>query len=326
MVRRTVLAFLLLILALAVQAQIPVEIRTNNVKARKLPGAKGTIVATLHKGEVFVIVDDQPYWYEIMLRNGMAAWVRKSSCTVVDPPSTQDIVEENAPSIPAPTLPHQPVTSAACIERSVPADWSVCPAEGSGGMYAQAYLQKNRTKVACSYTPMNVDDMLALEPLPHAVRALPDSDSKAQYLKAAETKTVVLEGFLALAKDGGQEGVNCKSKTRLDTHMELVDTDAADPRSNRDKHVIAEVTPWFHEAVPDWSTTALGVFASYVGDYKTLSQKNPPAKIRVYGYLFFDEAHATGATSWRGTAWEVHPITKIEVFDNGNWKEVGGVH
>jgi hypothetical protein len=42
--------------------------------------------------------------------------------------------------------------------------------------------------------------------------------------------------------------------------------------------------------------------------------------------FFFDEAHATGATSWRGTAWEVHPITKIEVFENGTWKEIGGVH
>jgi hypothetical protein len=129
-----------------------------------------------------------------------------------------------------------------------------------------------------------------------------------------------------MAKDGGVEGVNCKSSTRVDTHLELVDTDSQDPQTNRSKHVIAEVTPWFHAAVPEWSTTALGNLASYVGGYNANAPQHPPTKIRVYGYLFFDEAHATGAESWRGTAWEVHPITKIEVLQDGQWKEIGGVH
>jgi hypothetical protein len=280
----------------------------------------------LHKGEVFIIEDDQPYWYEISLRNGKLAWVRKSACTVVDPTTSQDSpTESNLPN-PVPALNNQPVTPAACIETSVPANWNVCPATGSGGMYAQAYVQKNRTHVPCTYTPITVDDMLALEALPQSVRALPDTDPREQYLKTEESKTVMLQGFLALAKDGGQEGVNCKSNTRLDTHMELVDTDAQDPKTNRGRHVIAEITPWFHEAVPSWSTQALSQFASYIADYKAPAEKNPPTPVRVYGYLFFDEAHATGATSWRGTAWEVHPITKIEVFENGAWKEVGGVH
>jgi hypothetical protein len=327
MKKRTFFSFLLvLVITLVAQAQVPVEIRTNNVKARGTPDTKAPAIATLHKGEVFVITDDQPYWYEITLHNGKSAWVRKSSCTVVDKVDSQDNQDESNPSNPSPSITNPPVSSPSCTETSVPADWSVCPATGSGGMYAQAYVQKNRTNVPCTYTPMSVDDMLALRPLSKSVRALPDTDPDAQYLKSAESKTVVVEGFLALAKDGGKEGVNCGSGARLDTHMELVDTDSQDPKGNRTKHVIAEITPWFHEAVPTWSTTDVGQFASYVSDYKAPSEKNPPTKIRVYGYLFFDEAHATGAESWRGTAWEVHPTTKIEIFENGVWKEIGGVH
>jgi hypothetical protein len=193
-------------------------------------------------------------------------------------------------------------------------------------MYGPAYVEKNRLKVPCSYKPLTLADMLALQHLPRAVRALPDTDPQAQYLKSAESETVVVEAYLAMAKAGGSEGVNCKSTTRIDTHLELVDTDAQDPKTNRTRHVVAEVTPWFHAAVPEWTTAAIGQLASYVGGYSAGSESQPPTEIRVYGYLFFDEAHAAGAESWRGTAWEVHPITKIEVFRNGEWKEIGSVH
>jgi hypothetical protein len=325
MIRRILWA-LLLLLPFALHAQVPVQIRTNNVKARALPSTQAPVVATLHAGEVFVIKDDKPYWYEITLRNGKPAWVRKASCTVVDSAPSDDSGDISNPPTPVPSPNNPPITPSSCTETSVPANWSICPATGSGGMYEQAYVQKNRTHVPCTYTPITVDDMLALESLPKSVRALPDTDPLAQYLKTEEAKAVMLEGFLALTKDGGKEGVNCNSNTRLDTHMELADTDAQDPKTNRNRHVVAEVTPWFREAVPVWTTQNLGQFASYISDYKAAAGKNPPTRIRVYGYLFFDEAHATGAKAWRGTAWEVHPITKIEVFQNGSWEEVRGVH
>jgi hypothetical protein len=317
--------FLIVLVALAVHAQIPVQIRSNGVKARRTPSTTASVIATLHKGETFVITDDLPYWYEITLRNGKAAWVRKSSCSVIDkaePPEEADTPGLDTPAI----TPPAPAPVGACVPISVPADWNVCPAIGSGGTHAEAYTKKNRVSVPCSYSPITVDEMLALTPLPAAVRALPDTDPRKQYLVAEEAKTVVLDGFLAMAKDGGQEGVNCGSATRLDTHLELVDTDAIDPSQNRSQHVIAEITPWFHEAIPSWSTDDVGKYASYVNVYKASGQKNPPGRIRVSGYLFFDEAHVSGAASWRGTAWEVHPITKIEVFENGVWKEIGGTH
>jgi len=56
----------------------------------------------------------------------------------------------------------------------------------------------------------------------------------------------------------------------------------------------------------DWSTD--GLFASILH-----------RRIRVRGWLFFDARHAGAATNthtgtqkpWRGTAWEIHPITAM---------------
>jgi hypothetical protein len=320
-IRRIILLAVLLSSLISV-AQVPVSIRTEGAKARTRPSTRAPIIAALHKGELFVIQDDQPYWYEITLKNGRAAWVRKAVCTIVD--QSEDTPEEPGTAPTSASLP-APTSNPACTEVSVPADLSICPATGSGGVYGPAYAQKNRLKVPCSYSSISVDDMLALQHLSKSARAKPDGDPEAQYLKATEAETVMVEGYLAMAKDGGAEGVNCKSTTRVDTHMELVDTDSVDPKRNRDRHVIAEVTPWFHAAVPEWSTEALESLASYSGGYSG-SEKHSPPKVRIYGYLFFDEAHATGADSWRGTPWEVHPITKIEVLENGEWHELGGVH
>src|SRR5437763_16456700 len=110
---------LLFVLLLSVEAQVPVEIRTNNVKARKTPSTTAAVIANLHKGEVFVITADEPYWYEITLRNGKSAWVRKSSCTVVDQPETDSQVPTNLTN-PIPPASSQPVTSEACSAKAVP--------------------------------------------------------------------------------------------------------------------------------------------------------------------------------------------------------------
>src|SRR4029077_6041168 len=101
--------------------------------------------------------------------------------------------------------------------------------------------------------------------------------------------------------------------------MEMVGTDADKPKENRNEHVVTEVTPWFHEAITSWTSSTLGKFASYLGGYSG-TMHGPPGKIRVYGWLFYDNPPAGDASvgTWRGTAWEVHPITRIEVLRAGS--------
>jgi len=316
---------LILLAATYLSAQTPVAIRRAHVISREAPTSTAKTIATLHQGDVFVIVDDQPYWYGITLRDGRTAYVPKSACTVLPEGEPTEGRGETTPADSSPDA--TPSTGGTdlpnCTPSSVPANWSICPATGSGGIYAAAYVQKNRLKIPCHYTGMTVQQMLSLPKLSANVRALPAGNQNLKDLQARESQPVVLEGYLALVKDGGQEGTNCKSPTRKDVHMEIVDTDAADPKSNRGQHVITEVTPWFEEAVTTWTKGTIGLYAAYVDGYSG-NQLRPPTKIRVYGWLFYDEAHVSDGSigQWRGTAWEIHPITRIEVFENGVWKVI----
>jgi hypothetical protein len=76
--------------------------------------------------------------------------------------------------------------------------------------------------------------------------------------------------------------------------------------------VIVEVTPRWRAMMAargvDWSTRTLR--RGYLGRW-----------VRVTGWLLFDAEHANAAENtepgrarnWRATAWEIHPITSIEV-------------
>jgi hypothetical protein len=216
------------------------------------------------------------------------------------------------------------VSLSTCAPTTVSADFTVCPVDGTpGGNHAAANIMKNRLARQCSFNAINVDEMLKLKELPAEVRELPTDDPRSIYLQTLESRPVVLEGFLAMEKNGGGESVNCGSTMRTDIHMEIVGIDTIDPKQNRDQHAVTEVTPWFREAINAWSTTTLGQFASYRGGY-TGTNHGAPGRIRVYGWLFYDSPHAGDGSvgTWRGTGWEVHPITRIEVFENGQWRSL----
>ena len=112
-------------------------------------------------------------------------------------------------------------------------------------------------------------------------------------------------------KRGGIEGTNCHARDDLDrdTHIELV----LDPmHSDSSARVIVEVTPrWryiMRERDTDWSTRALR--DQFRGRW-----------VRVRGWMLFDAEHQREsentaperAGNWRATAWEIHPVTSIEV-------------
>ncbi len=52
-------------------------------------------------------------------------------------------------------------------------------------------------------------------------------------------------------------------------------------------------------------------------------------RVRLTGWIVFDQIHSDqlpGASETqkprRGTLWEVHPITKVEVQENENWRDL----
>src|SRR5205823_13818512 len=118
-------------------------------------------------------------------------------------------------------------------------------------------------------------------------------------------------------KPGGVETCNCRSKDPAfrDTHIELTpDVNLTDPQFR----VIIEVTPRIREIMSknnlDWSTGALK---------STIKGK----KVEVSGWLFYDSEHEDasfandpedhiGRLNWRGTCWEIHPVTNIKILDS----------
>lgn len=125
------------------------------------------------------------------------------------------------------------------------------------------------------------------------------------------TRGAEVIGFVLDVKPGGGETCNCgkTDPVHTDVHIELVlhATDTANTQS-----VVVEVTPRLRAIMAasgtDWSTT-------------TLRTQIRHKWVKVRGWMTFDSQHANaaentnpgGANNWRATAWEIHPVTDIQV-------------
>jgi hypothetical protein len=120
-------------------------------------------------------------------------------------------------------------------------------------------------------------------------------------------------GYVTKVGVGGVETVNCHAKdaAHRDTHIDLV-VSAKDANDER-KHVIVELTPKLRAVMAqqgvDWGTDIL-------------RKKLLGRCAKISGWMLFDEEHISESVNtapsnqkdWRATAWEIHPITAIEVL------------
>jgi hypothetical protein len=125
------------------------------------------------------------------------------------------------------------------------------------------------------------------------------------------TSGAEVTGYVLDVKPGGSETCNCgkADPVHTDTHIELVlhSTDTAMTKS-----VVVEGTPRIRALMKangiDWSTS-------------TLRRQLRGNWVKVSGWMTFDAQHANaaentnpgGANNWRATAWEIHPVTNIQV-------------
>jgi hypothetical protein len=151
-------------------------------------------------------------------------------------------------------------------------------------------------------TPQQIDPKITL-----AAILAPGYDIGRWKVNQAATIT----GYVYDVKPGGVETVNCHAKdwADRDTHIELV----LDPmQSGETQRVIVEVTPRWRALMAqqgvDWST-------------RTLRDHLLGRWVRVTGWMLFDVEHKDQAENtapgrsrnWRATAWEIHPVTDIEI-------------
>ena len=176
-----------------------------------------------------------------------------------------------------------------------------CPIEGDASNPAVRELNRLKNRTAAP-DPQEIDPAVTLEAL-----LQPGEDrSRWSNRRAAE-----ITGYVEDVKVGGVETVNCHATDpeHRDTHIELV----LQPMNGGEDHrVIVEVTPRMRRLADqrgeDWSTSALR--DHFQGRW-----------VRFRGWLLFDTEHESQSVNtapgrsrdWRATAWEIHPVTSLEV-------------
>lgn len=124
----------------------------------------------------------------------------------------------------------------------------------------------------------------------------------------SESRAGAVEGYVVRVEVGGVESSNCFSLTRRDVHIHL----ARRADAPAIETVVVEVTPRAAAAARarglDWSLPAL--------------KRDLTGRLcRFEGWLLFDREHADESLNtapgnpvdWRATAWELHPVTRIEI-------------
>jgi len=127
-----------------------------------------------------------------------------------------------------------------------------------------------------------------------------------------------IEGYVVSVTPGPLELVNCFC--RRDAHINV----ALQPQASARETVVLEVTPALRDSITQTNAKEGGPSASDQADWSTETlQKNLPGHwVRFEGWLFYDGQHESEAentapgrdANWRATAWELHPVTRIEII------------
>ena len=159
------------------------------------------------------------------------------------------------------------------------------------------------------------------------------SDAQKRRLQILEAPLVSLTGYLVLAYPGPGESTNCGNVDFHDWHLEILDKPLDHPPQPGDRTpIICEITPRtqnpiYHDGIRVQDLAAF--FRRNDMIYESTGHK--AQKIRLTGYLLWDDEHndptkdvGTRIRSiarnryhhpWRSTAWEIHPVIRIERAD-----------
>ncbi len=166
----------------------------------------------------------------------------------------------------------------------------------------RSYLieQKNRVDIPSQYEPMTFAGFLTLPALPARYTA-----SDWQVVRTSTQQAVSLEGYIAEvihARDGVTYG---RPPDEGDFHVHLREAREPQcaPESPRDRQTVTEVTPPFQPPRTGWSHEAL------------LDLCRRQVRVRISGWLLHDYQRLRDVGDWRASAWEIHPVTNIEVWN-----------
>ena len=174
-----------------------------------------------------------------------------------------------------------------------------CPTAGIGLTAKQRALHRLKNRTALPQ-PADFDTRITLDQL------LQRGDDTRRW---STDRAARIQGYVIDVAHARPEATNCYCPCGRDIHIVIANRKDA-PKSEQ---VVLEVTPrlneWARKQGMDWSE-------------QTLQKQLVGHWIEFEGWLYFDVGHAEESENtapnnpgnWRGTAWEIHPITKITVI------------
>ena len=158
------------------------------------------------------------------------------------------------------------------------------------------------------------------------------SPAQREQLQSLEKQVVTLTAYLVIAYAGPPESTNCASIDLHDWHLELFERplDHA-PGIGDPTPIICEITPRTQNAMFRDGVRIQNLAGFFRRpDLESEPTGRPAQRVRITGFLMWDDEHNgkadVGTTiqkiarngyhqPWRSTAWEIHPVLKIEPAD-----------
>jgi hypothetical protein len=187
-----------------------------------------------------------------------------------------------------------------------------CGPTGSGGGDTATNRRKNREDAPAVYHPAT---FLAVTKLPYPHSA-PRSrawwtPAQLQVITPYEGAAVSVIGYIVAIKPqtrGSGESTNCHllQSAEVDWHIALVSQSGQGEASA----VVVETTPRVRRRHPRWTVPRLSPWL------------DSPNRVRIGGWLMLDPQHPDHVGKYRQTLWEIHPITRIEVWRDSAWADL----
>ena len=307
---------LLLSLLLATYCFGTDAILTRNATLRNDPSSTHPPILTLKASEDVELLSTSPThgYYHVRTSEGQEGWIygrnlQIHSDNVVPPAGNASSSTSGSPA------------ASVAVSSEIPNNWDkpdpnqtqyegvdgTCSPNGDGGDTTTNH-RKNRTDLPASYHQVSWKAFQSL-PYPKAGRSLDQwTSDQLAVIQPYEGIPVTVVGYLDAIKIEGAESTNCHftNPEEVDWHMPLVEHSLDQEATS----IVVETTPRVRQTHPKWTQ---GSLAAWV-------RSDQP--VRISGWALLDPEHRAHLGKYRSTLWEIHPITKIEVFENGQWVDL----
>lgn len=196
---------------------------------------------------------------------------------------------------------------AALLAAILSAVGNACPPDG---IDAVPSALGDRVTVPARYHELTVDEFLRKFP-PELGKASERGKEDSDGVAAKQQIGITLTGYLLGVKPAGSESCDHGNVSEVQLWVGGIQpTSPVAAKTLRSFAVVTEITPLWQERHPGWDPGLLSRLAEQ------------GATVRISGWMLHNAAQSREVWRTRGTLWELHPVTKIEVLRGGEWQEL----